>query len=39
MSVGWGIVSYEDGEVKCSVHIDGNEGVEDEESGEEVPWL
>lgn len=34
-----GVISYEDGKVKCSVHVDGNEGEEDEEPGDEVPWL
>lgn len=34
-----GVISYENGKVKCSVHVGGNEGEEDEEPGEEVPWL
>lgn len=34
-----GVISYEDENVKCSVHVCGNEGEEDEEPGEEVPWL
>jgi prepilin-type N-terminal cleavage/methylation domain-containing protein len=33
-----GIISYEDGEVKCSVHGSESEG-EEEGPGEEVPWL
>ena len=32
-----GVISYEDGKVKCSVHGSGSEG--EEEPGEEVPWL
>ena len=32
-----GAISYEDGTVKCSVHE--TNGEEDEEPGEEVPWL
>ncbi|NLB61245.1 MAG: prepilin-type N-terminal cleavage/methylation domain-containing protein [Clostridiaceae bacterium] len=34
-----GVVSYEDGKAKCSVHGSGSEGEENEESEEEVPWL
>jgi len=34
-----GVVSYEDGKVKCSVHGSESEGEENEEPGEEVPWL
>ncbi|MDN5291559.1 MAG: hypothetical protein PWQ06_1798 [Anaerophaga sp.] len=34
-----GVISYVGGEVKCSVHDDGNEGDEEEPPGEEVPWL
>ena len=34
-----GVIIYEDGKVKCSVHEDGSEGEEDEGPGEEVPWL
>ena len=37
-----GVISYEEGKVKCSVHVGGNEveeDEEDEEPGEEVPWL
>ncbi|MCD4713104.1 MAG: prepilin-type N-terminal cleavage/methylation domain-containing protein [Clostridiales bacterium] len=33
-----GMISYEDGQVKCSVHLDDGEDVE-EPPGEEVPWL
>ena len=32
-----GVISYEDGKVKCSVHK--TSGEEDEGPGEEVPWL
>jgi prepilin-type N-terminal cleavage/methylation domain-containing protein len=34
-----GVTTYEDGKVKCSVHDSGSQGEEDEEPGEEVPWL
>lgn len=34
-----GVISYEDGKVKCSVHGSWSEGEEDKEPGEEVPWL
>lgn len=34
-----GVIQYEDGEVKCSVHGSGSEGEEEEGLGEEVPWL
>ena len=34
-----GVISFEDGKVKCSVHGGGRKGEEDEEPGEEVPWL
>lgn len=34
-----GVISYEDGKVKCSVHGSGSEGEKVEEPGEEVPWL
>ena len=34
-----GVISYEHGKVKCSAHVGVNEGKEDEEPGEEVPWL
>lgn len=34
-----GVISFEDGKVKCSVHDGGSEGEEDEGPGEEVPWL
>lgn len=34
-----GVISYEDGNVKCGVHEDGSEGDEDEPPGDEVPWL
>lgn len=34
-----GVISYEDGNVKCSVHDGRNRVMEDEEPGEEVPWL
>lgn len=33
-----GVITYEDGEVKCSVHGSGSEG-EDEPPGGEAPWL
>ena len=33
------MISYEDGKVKCSMHVGGNEGEEDEEPGEEESWL
>lgn len=34
-----GVISYEDGKVKCGVHEDGSESDEDEPPGDEVPWL
>ncbi|OPL07328.1 MAG: hypothetical protein AVO33_05995 [delta proteobacterium ML8_F1] len=34
-----GVISYEDGKVKCRVHEDGSEGNVDEPPGDEVPWL
>ena len=34
-----GVIRYEDGKVKCSVHGRESEGEEEEEPGEEVPWL
>lgn len=34
-----GVISYEGGKVKCSVHGSESEGEENEEPGEEVPWL
>lgn len=34
-----GVISYENGKVKCSVHGSESEGKEEEEPGEEVPWL
>ncbi|NPE23407.1 MULTISPECIES: type II secretion system protein [unclassified Fusibacter] len=34
-----GVISYEDGKVKCSIHGSGSEGEEEEGPGEEVPWL
>ena len=34
-----GVIRYEGGEIKCSVHEDGNKSDEDESPGDEVPWL
>lgn len=34
-----GVISYEGGKVKCSVHEDGSESDEDDLPGDEVPWL
>lgn len=34
-----GVVRYEDGKVKCSVHASGSEDEQEEGPGEEVPWL
>lgn len=34
-----GVISYEDGKVKCGVHEDGSESDEDELPIVEVPWL
>ena len=34
-----GVIGYEGGKVKCSVHSIESEGEEDEEPGKEVPWL
>ena len=34
-----GVISFEDGKVKCGVHSGGSEAEDDEEPGEEVPWL
>lgn len=33
-----GVIRYEDGKVKCSIHNSGSEGEEDEPE-DEVPWL
>ena len=35
----WCLITYEDGEVKCSVHEDRSDDEKDDEPGEEVPWL
>jgi len=34
-----GVISYEDGKVKCSVHRNEEQPPEEESLGEEVPWL
>lgn len=34
-----GVIRYEDGKVKCSVHASGSEDEQEEGPGEEVPWL
>lgn len=34
-----GVISYEDGKAKCSVHEDGSKSEEYEPPGDEVPWL
>lgn len=34
-----GVISYEDGRVKCSVHRNEEQPPEEESPGEEVPWL
>jgi type IV pilus assembly protein PilA len=34
-----GMIRYEGGIVKCSVHEDENEDDENESPGDEVPWL
>jgi prepilin-type N-terminal cleavage/methylation domain-containing protein len=34
-----GVISYEDGKVKCSIHDDGRNYEEDDPPGDEVPWL
>lgn len=34
-----GVIKYEDGKVKCSVHEVGNKSDEEESPGDEVPWL
>ncbi len=34
-----GVIRYEDGKVKCSVHEGVSESDEDEPPGDEVPWL
>jgi len=34
-----GVISYEEGKVKCSMHEDESKGGEDKSPGEEVPWL
>ena len=34
-----GVIKYEDGVVKCSVHGSGSEGEEEGGPGEQVPWL
>jgi prepilin-type N-terminal cleavage/methylation domain-containing protein len=34
-----GVLSYEDGKVKCGVHRDGSKSDEDESPNDVVPWL
>ena len=34
-----GGISYEDGKVKCSMHRNEEQPLEEESPGEEVPWL
>ncbi|WZL73669.1 prepilin-type N-terminal cleavage/methylation domain-containing protein [Clostridiaceae bacterium 35-E11] len=34
-----GVIRYEDGKVKCSVHRNEQQPPEEESPGEEVPWL
>jgi prepilin-type N-terminal cleavage/methylation domain-containing protein len=34
-----GVIRYENGKVKCSLHEDGSESDEDEPPRDEVPWL
>ena len=34
-----GVITYEDGIVKCYVHVDEEEPAEEDSPGEEVPWL
>ena len=34
-----GVIRFENGKVKCNVHEDGSKIKEDEQPGEEVPWL
>jgi prepilin-type N-terminal cleavage/methylation domain-containing protein len=34
-----GVINYDGGKVKCSVHGSGSEGEEEEGPGDEVPWL
>jgi len=34
-----GVIRYEDGKVKCSVHEDGSEDNVNVPPGDEVPWL
>ena len=34
-----GVICYVDGKANCSVHIDGNESVDNEQPGDGVPWL
>tara|TARA_Y100001933_G_C18707537_1_gene441763 strand:- start:40 stop:372 length:333 start_codon:yes stop_codon:yes gene_type:complete len=34
-----GVIGYEDGKVKCSMHEDPNKSDEDDPPGDEVPWL
>lgn len=34
-----GVISYEDGEVRCNIHEDTSDGFEGEPPDDEVPWL
>ena len=34
-----GVVGFEDGKVKCSLHGNASEDDKNDEPGEEVPWL
>lgn len=34
-----GVITYEDGKVKCSLHEDESDEEEDEPPEDEVPWL
>ena len=34
-----GVITFEDGKVKCSVHKEESDGNNEEPPGDEVPWL
>jgi hypothetical protein len=34
-----GVINYENGKLKCSVHNSVSESDEDEPPGDEVPWI
>jgi prepilin-type N-terminal cleavage/methylation domain-containing protein len=34
-----GVITYEDGKVKCDVYVDEGEPPEEDSPGKEIPWL